>query len=230
MIAVFEDHVEQRERLADTIQAMGMVPFRVESPPALSDIAAFIADHQITGVISDHRLNERHYSDYLGAQVAKTFYRLHVGTVLLTSYTQSDANTTLRIHRRWLPCVIDPNQLSNPRMELQAALAQADAEARQGLLPAQREPFRTVMTVTRTETLGNRQMVKVLIGQWRADQEVSFPLEMVPEQIRHKVKPNELLIAHVNLDAEQPEDLYFDGFELPDADAYRESQALLNHP
>jgi hypothetical protein len=229
-IAVFEDHVDQRERLEGTIRAMGMEAIRVDHPPAFSEIPSFMKNNGITGVLSDHRLNERHYSDYLGAELVKACYGLHIGAVLLTSYTHRDANTTLRIHRRWLPCVIAPEELSNPREEIKAALERADAEARQGLLPAQREPFRAIMTVTRSETLGNRQMVKVLIGQWRPQVEVAFPLEMIPKGIRHHVKPNELLIAQVNLDAEHAEDLYFENFELPDADAYRESQAFFDHP
>ncbi len=229
-IAVFEDNATQRERYADTILSLGMEAIRVDTPPPFSQIEPFLRNNRITGVISDHRLTEGHYSEYVGAQLVKACYGLRIGAVLITSYTHLDANTTLRINRRWLPCVINSEQLNNPRLEIQAALAIADAEARQGLLPLQREPFRAVMTVTRAETLGNRQMVKVLIGQWRSDQEVTFPLEMVPEEMRHKIKPNELLIAQVNLDAELAEDLYFENFELPDADTYRESQAFFDHP
>jgi|JI9StandDraft_1071089.scaffolds.fasta_scaffold166571_2 hypothetical protein len=229
-IAVFEDHEEQRDRYADAVRAMGMEPFRVDTPPPLSEIAAFLHDNRITGVISDHRLKEKHYSPYLGAELLETCYGLRIGAVLLTSYTHRDANTTLRLYRRWLPCVFDPDKLSNPALEIKAALERADAEARKGLVPAQREPFRAVMTVTRTELQGNLQMVKVLIGQWRPNTEVAFPFEMIPVEMRHHVKPNHLLIAQVNLDAENPDDLYFEKFELPDADAYRESQALPDHP
>jgi len=229
-IAVFEDNANQRERYAGTIQSLGMEPVRVDTPPHFSEIESFLTENGITGVISDHRLTEGHYADYLGAQLLKVCYGLHVGAVLLTSYTKLDSNTTLRIHRRWLPCVINADLLQDPRVELMTALEQVDAEVRQGQLPKQREPFRAVMSITRTETVANRQMVRVLIGQWNPAQEVAFPLEMVPSEMRHRIKTDELLVAQVNLDAENQEDLYFENFELPDADTYRESQAFFDHP
>lgn len=229
-IAVFDDYPNGRERWSDTIRVMGLEPFPVNQAPPLSAIAEFLESNQISEVISDHRLSERRYANYSGAELVKACYMAKVGAVLLTNWTRQDADTTLRTHRRWLPIVIDTQQMDVPNAEVRAALKQADEEVRQGLIPRQREPFRTVMSVARIDTLAGREIVRVLMGQWKPNQEVGFPLDMIPEAIRKVVKPNGLLIAQVNLDAERVEDLYFDNFELPDLDAFSNSQAFFDHP
>ncbi len=229
-VAVFDDYPIGRERWSDRIRALGMEPFPVANAPALDKVKLFLITNRISEVVSDHRLYERPYANYTGAELVKECYLAKVGAVLLTNWTRQDADTSLRIHRRWLPYVIDTGQMNAPNDEIRVALIQADKEARQGIIPEKREPFRTIMTIARVEVQATRQMVRVKIGQWNPDAEISFPLDMIPDHMRSEIKPDKLLIAQVNLDAERVEDLYFDKFELPDIDALRKSQAFFDHP
>lgn len=229
-IAVFDDYPNGRERWSETVLAVGMEPFPVVQAPPLAEVGAFLTANGISEVLSDHRLSERPYANYSGAELVKACYMAKVGAVLLTNWTRQDADTTLRTYRRWLPFVIDTQQMDVPNAEVLTALKQADEEVRKGVIPRQREPFRTIMTVARIDAQAGRDIVRVLMGQWKPDQEVGFPLDMIPAHMRNEVKPNGLLLAQVNLDAERVEDLYFDKFELPDPDAFSKSQAFFNHP
>jgi len=56
---------------------------------------------------------------------------------------------------------------------------------------------------------------------------VGLPLEMVPEKLKPAVAPGALLIAQVNIEATRAEDLYFDKFELPDADVLKKPKPFL---
>lgn len=44
------------------------------------------------------------------------------------------------------------------------------------------------------------------------------------------VKPGNLLIAEVNIEADRQEDLFFDTFELPNADVLKKADTILDHP
>jgi hypothetical protein len=228
-IAVFDDYPNGRERWSDRIRALGMEPYPVVNAPSLGEVESFLRLNNISEVVSDHRLSERPYAGYSGAELVKVCYQAKIGAVLLTNWTRQDADTSLRVYRRWLPCVLDTGNMGVPDSDIRTALQLADAEAREGIVPRHREPFRTVMTIARTEVQANRMMVRVMIGQWRPNEEVGFPLDMVPEHMRTEIRPNKLLLAQVNLDAECVEDLYFDNFELPDPDALSQSQAFPNH-
>ncbi len=86
------------------------------------------------------------------------------------------------------------------------------------------------MTVQRIEPRGDTKIVKVMMAQWNATQEVGFPLTLVPKKFHAGVKPGKLLIAEVNIEAARQEDLFFDNFELPDADVLKKAKSLFGRP
>lgn len=86
------------------------------------------------------------------------------------------------------------------------------------------------MTVSSLHSRGDSKVVKVMMSQWDATQEVGFPLDLVPKKLQAAVKPGAFLIAEVNIDAERQEELYFDKFELPDADVLKNAKSLFIRP
>ncbi|MEN9575247.1 MAG: hypothetical protein RL514_3102 [Verrucomicrobiota bacterium] len=86
------------------------------------------------------------------------------------------------------------------------------------------------MTVKSVEPRGTSKVVKVMMSQWDATTEVGFPLDLVPKKLQAAVKPGNMLIAEVNIEAARQEDLYFDKFELPDADVLKKAKALFGRP
>jgi hypothetical protein len=86
------------------------------------------------------------------------------------------------------------------------------------------------MTVKSIEPRGTSKVVKVMMSQWDATQEVGFPLDLVPKELQAAVKPGNMLFAEVNIEAARQEDLYFHNFELPDADVLKRAKTLFGRP
>jgi len=230
-IAILEDNPINRDRLSGMVKLCGGIPVPVDGPaPKLTSLKAFFTFQDIQLVICDHHLSEKgDYAPYYGAQAVAESYRHGIGGILVTAFEQDDAELSLRRFRRHIPALIrSPEDFE--RGKLQAALLQADREVRGHLPSLERTPHRTIMTVRHVEPRGPNRIVKVMMSQWDSDQEVGFPIDIVPESLHVAVKPGSMLIAEVNIEAARQEDLYFDKFELPNSDALKKAKSLFNHP
>jgi len=229
-IAVFEDSDTKRDRLCTLVKMCRAVPVpSVGHAPKLNGLRNYFQSERIDLLISDHRLYEHHdYATYCGAQAVAESYRLGIGGIVLTAYGRNDADNSLRRSRRWIPALLHSKELTPDR--LKDALIKADVEVREHRVPLERTPHRTIMTVQSIEPRGDSKVVKVMMSQWDSKQEVGFPLDLVPKKFQAAVKPGKLLIAEVNIEAERQEDLFFDKFELPDADVLKKAKALFGRP
>ena len=68
------------------------------------------------------------------------------------------------------------------------------------------------------------------MSQWDSEQEVGFPLDLMPARLRMAATPGNLLVAQVNIDAARQEDLFFDEFELPNPDAVKKAKSISDCP
>lgn len=213
------------------VKLCGGVAVPVDGPaPKLTGLKAFFMSQRIELVICDHHLSEKgDYAPYHGAQAVAESYRQGVGGILVTAFEKDDAELSLRRFRRHIPALIrSPEDFD--RGKLQTALLLADREVRENCPSLERIPHRTIMTVQRIEPRGSTKVVKVIMSQWGAYQEVGFPLDLVPEKYQSAVKPGNLLIAQVNIEAARQEDLFFDKFELPDANVLKKAKTILGRP
>lgn len=230
-IAIFEDNSRNRERLSDMVNRCGATAFPVEGPaPKLSGLKTFLAQQGINMIVCDHHLSQhRDYAPFLGAQAVAECYTLGIAGILVTAFENADAESSLRLFRRRIPALVrSPEDLD--RKHLESALLSAEKEVRENKPPLERIPHRTIMTVKRVEPRGTSMVVKVMMSQWDATQEVGFPLDLVPRKFHEAVEPGNMLIAQVNIEAPRQEDLYFDNFELPAADVLRKAKTLFVRP
>jgi CheY-like chemotaxis protein len=230
-IAIFEDNPRNRERLSDMVTRCGATAFPVAGPaPQLNGLKSFLEQQSIHMVVCDHHLSQqRDYAPFLGAQAVAQCYMLGIAGILVTAFENTDAESSLRMFRRHIPALVrSPEDLD--RAHLESALLSADKEVREKRPPLERIPHRTIMTVKRIESHGTYKVVKVMMSQWDAEQEVGFPLELLPKAIQAAAKPGNMLIAEVNIEAARQEDLYFDKFELPNADVLEKAKTLFVRP
>jgi hypothetical protein len=227
-VAIFEDNVRNRGRWADMVKRSGGIPVPMtDHAPPLKDLGKYFKKEKISLMMSDHRLSEHtDYAGYSGAEAVAESYHRRVGGILVTAYARADAELSLRHYRRWIPNLIHSTDLT--RMKLVPALLLADLEVRENKPSKERIPHRAIMTVRSIESRGMNQIVKVIMSQWSVTEEVGFPLEMVPENIRNEVTPGNLLIAQVNIESARAEDIYFDKFELPDPNVLKNANTLFN--
>jgi hypothetical protein len=229
-IAIFEDSDSKRDRLCSLVRLCRGVPIpAVQHAPKLDALRAYFKSEQIELLISDHRLFEHHdYATYCGAQAVAESYRLGIGGIVLTAYGRNDADSSIRLNRRWIPALLHSRELTPD--SLQSALLLADQEVRNNDVPRDRVPHRTIMTVQGVEPRGDTKIVKVMMAQWNSAQEVGFPLNLVPKKFQAAIKPGNMLFAEVNIEAARQEDLYFHNFELPDADVLKKAKTLFGRP
>ena len=229
-VAVLEDSDQRREQLCGLVKLCRGIPVpSVARAPDLSALPNYFVKERIELLVSDHRLYERgDYATYCGAQAVAESYRHGVGGIVLTAYEPNDADNSLRLSRRWIPALLHSKELTHE--SLRAALLMADKEVREHQIPVERIPHRTIMTVKSIESRGTTKVVKVMMSQWDAAKEVGFPLDLVPRNLQAAVKPGNMLIAEVNIEAARQEDLYFDKFELPDADVLKKAKNLFGRP
>ncbi len=230
-VAIFEDNPRSRERLSDMVTRCGATALPEAGPtPNLNGLKAYLERQHIHLVVCDHHLSQhRDYAPFLGAEAVAKCYSLGIAAILVTAFEKTDAEASLRVFRRHIPALVrSPEDLD--RAHLEAALVRADLEVRENKPIRERIPHRTIMTVQNIELRGSTKVVRVLMSQWDVAQEVCFPLQMVPAKIRPAVKPGKLLIAQVNIEAARQEDLYFDEFQLPDAQALEKAKTILGNP
>ncbi len=230
-IAILDDSPTNRERLSGMVKLCGGVPVPIDAPaPKLIGLKAYFASQHIQLVICDHHLSEKgDYAPYYGAQAVAESYRQGVGGILVTAFEKDDAELSLRRFRRHIPALIrSPEDFD--RGKLQAALLQAEREVREHSPSRERIPHRTIMTIQRVNPHGSNKIVKVMMSQWDATQEVGFPLDLVPKELQAAVQPGSMLIAEVNIEAARQEDLFFDKFELPNTDVLKKAETLLDRP
>ncbi|MBN1328043.1 MAG: hypothetical protein JXA54_01105 [Candidatus Heimdallarchaeota archaeon] len=229
-VAIFEDSPRNRDRLSDLIKINGGIPVAAHPrAPEFNYFDEFLNSEKIEMLVSDHRLSEHgNYATYTGAQAIAEGYKSGRGGVLITSYENEDIEFTIRQFRRWIPSLIHSKEL-NPET-LATALLEADREVRQKIPAKNRLPFRTLMTIVSVDARGPEKIVKVIMSQWNINEEVGFPLHLVPKKMQVFVKPDNMLLAQVNIEANKAEELYFDKFELPDNEVLRKSKSYFNHP
>lgn len=230
-IAIFEDNPLNRERLSDMVARCGATALPVAGPtPKLSGLGAFLKTQQADMVVCDHHLSQKKdYAPFLGAEAVAQCYRLGIAAILVTAYESADAECSLRLYRRHIPALVrSPENFD--RHHVAEALLQAEMEVQRHSPARERVPHRAVMTVQRVEVHGSTRLVKVMMSQWDSKEEIGFPLDLVPKKFQASVKPGNLLIAEVNIEAQRQEDLFFDKFELPNPDALKKSKAMFIHP
>lgn len=228
-IAIFEDNPLNRERLSDMVARCGATAIPVNRPaPKLDSLKAFLESQHANMVVCDHHLSQKEdYAAFLGAEAVAMCYRLGIAAILVTAFESTDAESSLRIFRRHIPALVrSPADLD--RAHVEAALLKAETEVCGRKLPRDRVPHRTIMTVQRIEPRFDAKIVKVMMAQWNATQEVGFPLSLVPKELQTAVKPGNMLFAEVNIEAARQEELYFHNFELPDADVLKKAETLFS--
>ena len=230
-VAIFEDNPLNRERLSDMVTRCGATALPVNGPaPKLNGLKGFLKAQQANMVVCDHHLSQKKdYAPFLGAEAVAKCYQLGIAAILVTAFESTDAESSLRIFRRHIPALVR-SPANFDRTHIEAALLQAEKEVHEQKPSRERVPHRVIMTVQRIEQRVSAKIVKVMMAQWNADQEVGFPLDLVPKIFHRAVKPGNLLIAQVNVEADRQEDLFFDKFELPNADVLKKANTIFDNP
>jgi len=166
--------------------------------------------------ICDHWLRRGLDVDFNGAQVAAALNAQHCPTLLLTSILM-DAGVTIRPHRPSVPQLLSRDESGDTDRVLEAFAFTID-ERRNGRGPT-RATHRVPISVERVFRDEGRDVADGIIGGWRLEQAVRFPLSLLAEpwSSRPREAEGKIFFAKANIGALHSEDLFFEEFEAAPA-------------
>jgi CheY-like chemotaxis protein len=223
-IAIVDDEQQAREALAETLELVGFETFIVED--SFSDVNA-LAEHiqaNAQAVICDHRLSDHGLAPFTGAELMPSLYKNKFPSLLITQYTETDINVSIRKYREAIPIVLERDDLVD-LYDLGRISAKFNkgfetcSQEFKGIMTSIRRPHRTFIHVMDITTDSGEEVAEVFVPSWNPYRAVRFPVSQMSEEIlsnlkyRHKKKEDTWLIACVNTGAEKADDLYFTKFE-----------------
>jgi CheY-like chemotaxis protein len=223
-VAIVDDEKEARETLAETLELVGFETFIVENSfTEVKDLAKHIQANA-QAVICDHRLSDRGLAPFTGAELMPSLYANKFPSLLITQYTETDINVSIRKYREAIPVVLERDDL----VELYDLDRISDkfnngfetcSQEFKGIISSARRPHRTFIHVMDLTTDSGEEVAEVFVPSWNPYRAVRFPVSQIPEEILSTLKSRSnnredvWLIACVNTGAEKADELYFTKFE-----------------
>ncbi|TYQ23222.1 hypothetical protein PseudUWO311_23645 [Pseudanabaena sp. UWO311] len=223
-IAIIDDEQQARETLAETLGLVGFETFIVEeSFSEVNDLADYIQSNA-QAAICDHRLSDRGLAPFTGSELMPSLYQKKFPSILITQYTDTDINVSIRKYRESIPVVLEREDLVNLfdldiiASKIKRGLETCSKEF-QGIMSPSRRPHRTLIHVMDITTDSGEEVAEVFVPSWNRHRAVRFPVSQIPEELLSKLKlqleqkKDSWLIARVNTETEKSDDLYFTLFE-----------------
>ena len=213
LVAIVDDIIDERKTLEGELEEAGHGVIPREAPlPSLDDLSEWLVEAEVEAFVCDQRLSVSNYAPFPGAEAVCRAFRSHQLPSLLVSSYIHDEIASIRRWRAGVPVLIGKSQLDPDLLNEGFALGRAELE---GDIPIARIPRRTGIHVESVDTqiLGR---VNVIVPGWDEHSAVELPLNMIGDGgLREDVRKRrvEWLIAKVNIDAEDANDLFFADFE-----------------
>ena len=205
-VAVVDDEPEYAEGTGLLIEDAGLIPIVLKhgfgSAAELVETARTVAD----AAICDHRLRRGGYGPFDGAEAVAKLFDVGVPSILLTTYDKIDADVSIRLWRDRIPVLlsrdaVDPARI---RVALQDCLREVLGDT-----PESRVAWKALIEVRGIDDESKMRVVDAVIANWRPNEAIRFPLDLLPVEMRDGLQTGDLLVGDVNVGCERQEDLYF---------------------
>lgn len=211
-IHVIDDDSDSRESYGLTVDEIEVET--ILQNDRVDNINTFLLSIGIhDAVVSDHHLKKSSsYFPINGANFVSQCYEKHIPSVLVTKYEMASYHE-IRPYKKNIPVVLTPDQF-NPDNIINA-LEQCINEFK-GILSQTRKTWKTLVRfddVIRDEH-SNKLIAMAILPSWNKDLVINLKMMELPEEIRAIAEPELRLYAHVNIDAEDPYELYFQNWEI----------------
>jgi len=217
-VAVVDDGDDTAQTMINVLEDGEFDAYRQQPSASLDSLVEEILQNS-DAAVCDHRLRYGGFGDLSGADLAARLTRRKHPTILVTQYLDQEADVAIRKFRSDLPVVLRRGQADEPD-ELRHAFAVCVAEIDKGRRN-ERTAQRTLLQVLSISAVNGEEVIDAIVDGFSSDDAVRFPLLLVSEDQRHRVKEGCLLVAETNIRASEKVDLYFENVEIaeaPDAD------------
>ena len=207
-VSIVDDDERARESYGYALEELGLSPVKEKGP--LRDMQEVLERLQtrVDAVICDYHLGKiGNYASFDGDEIVVKCYMNSFPALLCTTYTDLDTYL-MRSRKRFIPAILKPNELDPDNI---ARGFERCVQEFNGLFQPSRKPWRTLVRVEEVELAGD--YFYVIVPGWDPRQKMRVSIKDLPANMRDLVRPDKRFHAHVNVGAENHEDLYFDKWE-----------------
>lgn len=218
-VAVVDDIVEQAETIAGIAEEARLVPSIISETDGVfqytNQLLKLVQDSSCSAVICDHRLSQRGFASFTGAEFVATLYELGMPAVLLSTFTAIDGDTSIKLHRARIPSLIPRSDLDPRRILFGLKLSEGELA---GDTTPERRPWRALVRIESISKEGDTPVAEAIIHTWKPDLAIRYPLALIEDSsIRQRLMDNDLwpvrLFAEVNVGCKDANDLFLRSFE-----------------
>jgi CheY-like chemotaxis protein len=211
-VAVADDNPRNRAQKSRILYIAGFDVIPLEDHyPHVGDLVEAVRRANATALICDHKLTEGRYAGFDGAEAVAELYGSTIPGILVTDYGDSELRH-IRKHRSKVPVVIRGSDFVE--LNIISGINTWEDEVLRHRIPVGRRPRRTLVTIDEIADQRNGGMYTVFVPRWREHEAVLLPGDAIPSEIASGLKKGSKLIASVNTEAGNIDDLYFKDFEL----------------
>ena len=208
-VAVIDDDREQAQAVSVLLDDAGFRSIVVSGPfIRVPDLVAAVRSNA-TAAICDHRLSSGGFATFLGAEAVSQLIEAGVPAVLLTQFADTDSDVSIRRWRAHIPVVMSRADADPDR--LLEAIAQTKDEM-DGNIPVARRAQRALLNIVGQEDVAGETTFDVFVTQWRPHTAIRLPASIIPAELRSTLTVGSVVLADVNIDAEDASELYFKKF------------------
>ena len=224
-IAVIDDVLDSAETTAGVAEEAGFRPSVISEPDGVfsrsQELFDLVWSMQCSAVICDHRLSQTPFATFSGAELLSLLYRARIPSLLVSTFSAIDSDSSIRLYRAFIPSLI-PREHLDPE-HLQIGLKTCSDELDGRFIPARRAR-RTLVRVVEVRHQGDVPVVDAIIHTWNPARAIRFPLALVENRrVREALMESDggqtRLFASVNIGCRRENELYLREFEFaPDPD------------
>ncbi len=218
-VAIVDDIDEQAATIAGIAEEARLVPSIISETDGefqyTNQLLKFVQDSSCAAVICDHRLSQRGFAPFTGAEFVASLYDQGMPAVLLSTFTAIDGDTSIKLHRARIPSLVPRSDL-DPR-RIMHGLQLSENELAGETVP-ERRPWRTLVRIESISKEGDTPVAEAILHTWNPDLAIRYPLELIEDlSIRQHLMDNDIwpvrLFAEVNVGCKDANDLFFRSFE-----------------
>jgi CheY-like chemotaxis protein len=205
-VMIIDDRAEARESIAETVEDANFKAI-IQNDAFTSIYDCIERTKKADAVIIDNHLPQCNYANFFGIQVVKEVYCLFMPILLATSFLDAD-RFEIQEYKQYLPVILKPSQIVPETIIKGFEICQNEFA---GNFSVERKPWRSLIRVE--EISNDKKYIYVVVLSWNANEKIRLPISMLPDEYKKYLKPDLHFFAHVNVDTEHYEDLYFHSFE-----------------
>ncbi|MCW2855556.1 MAG: hypothetical protein JWR52_1171 [Marmoricola sp.] len=209
---VIDDDEDSRASVSMHLQDFGVsvhAPSRTYA--TVGELVEFAISEAPDVTILDHRLQTRHLAPFFGAEAVAALVQSSKIAVLMTSYVDTDFDTSIRLYRQHIPVLLGRDELEEP--ESLDRMIEVVRNEIDGVFLPERKLRPTVVRVGDVVNASKPDQfaIDVFIPNWNPDRAVRIPGQLLAEDVRSRGEEliDQYLLAQVNVAEPRAENLYF---------------------